>query len=87
MSFSIKNKKKKKKSQKGEKGGKYTKKRGSHCLGAAVVYFDQQMGAPHAVHWSKSFESALKYLYLPLLYRSLRVALTLLTTYISLREA
>ena len=25
-----------------------------------VVYFDQQMGAPHAVYWSKSFVSALK---------------------------
>ena len=25
-----------------------------------VVYFDQQMGAPHAVCWSKSFVSALK---------------------------
>ena len=27
-----------------------------------VVYFDQRMGAPHAVHWLKSFVSALKQL-------------------------
>ena len=25
-----------------------------------VEYFDQQMGAPHAVHWLKSFVSVLK---------------------------
>ena len=29
-------------------------------IAICVVYFDQQMGAPHAVCWSKSFDSALK---------------------------
>ena len=29
-------------------------------IAIGVVYFDQQMGAPHAVCWSKSFDSALK---------------------------
>ena len=32
-----------------------------------VVYFDQQMGAPHTIRWSKSFATALKqvFLYFP----------------------
>ena len=30
-----------------------------------VVYFDQRTGAPHAVHWLKSFVSALKKVFLP----------------------
>ena len=28
-----------------------------------IVYFDQQMGALHAVYWSKSYVSALKHLF------------------------
>ena len=28
-----------------------------------VVYFDHQTGAPHAIHWSESFVSALKKIY------------------------
>ena len=30
------------------------------------MYFDQHMGAPHAVHWSKSFVFAFKQVFLSL---------------------